>query len=118
MKKERADRKLTIEKLKEIMVELTETAFMVKVGSDDSGAHMCAYVERDLDGNDVCKRPPMIWTDGEWFVFSFLTDTSGTFWKQQENEKGGFNSVIPKRREFEVEQELPSRLRDCYENPA
>ena len=54
MKKERADRKPTIEKLKEIMVELTETAFTVKVGSDDSGTHMCAYVERDLDGNDVC----------------------------------------------------------------
>ncbi len=70
MKKERADRKLTIEKLKEIMVELTETAFTVKVGSDDSGTHMCAYVERDLDGNDVCERPPMI-LDG-WRVVCVL----------------------------------------------
>ena len=59
MKTQRANREQTIDKLKDIMVDLTETAFAVKVGSDDSGIHMSAYVERDPDGNDVCKRPPM-----------------------------------------------------------
>lgn len=49
-KKNRVEKKQALEELMRELTSVTDTRFAVKHESDDSGAHLVAYIERNVNG--------------------------------------------------------------------